>query len=415
MDSENSGTTEANRFTIASQSVGVAANPARASRFFKTAVALWVIPMLVISVMVALRPAKRTVTPLYHEATANWWAREALYQGPTGMNYLPQFPILFTPFHRLPAPGGDIVWRLCSAMVVATGLWRVVRLRFGPDRARWFLGATILALPLCLGSLRNGQANALLGGVLLHAAACLASRQWHRAAALIVLTLAIKPLGAVMVLLAPLVYAPLRWRVPLALAALLALPFVFAPPAYAIAQHQDLARNLKDCAAISEHRFADLNGILRTFGTELPPKVSTIVRATAGLLTAALWWFGARRLKEPLQAMWLHALAVSYLMLFNPMNESNSYVILAPALAFWAVHWLSHPPSVRRGRVLAAMALSMGLLPEILRSLLGNQFALIWHPTMTLIFVALVALFVWQRQAAQSNAAGLGYGRHEFS
>lgn len=168
------------------------------------------------------------------------------------MNYLPQFAILVTPFNRMPAPAGDILWRLVSAAVVA--------------------------------------------------------------------------------------------------------------------QYRDLGRNLRDCAAVSEHRFADLNGTLRTFGTELPPRASTIARATAGLVTAALWWFGARRLREPLQAMWLHALTTSYLMLFNPMNESNSYGILAPALGFWAVDWLSNPDSVHRGRVLGTMSLSMGALPRSLYS-----------------------------------------------
>jgi hypothetical protein len=377
-------------------------------RLVISAIVLWALPMLVISIMVFLRPLKRTVTPLYHEATTHWWAGEALYAGPSGMNYLPQFPILFTPFQALPSPWNDVVWRLFAAAVLVTGLWRVVRMLFGLDWEKWFFWATVFAMPMCLGALRSGQANALLSGLILHAAGCLAARQWNRAAVLIVLTLAVKPLGAVLVLLAPVVYAPLRWRVPAGLAALLALPFLCAPTGYAIAQYQALGANLKDCSAIQEHRFADLNGILRTLGTELPPKVSTVVRAAAGLLTASLWWVGAKRLKEPRRAMWLHALTAGYLMLFNPMNESNSYVILAPALGLWAVHWLSHPAHVTRGRVLVAMTLSMGLLPNLVRPLFGNHFTLIWHPTMTLLFGILLTLFVWQQETGEANPAPAG-------
>jgi hypothetical protein len=367
------------------------------------AIMLWAVALLAISIMVFLRPLKRTVTPLYHEATAHWWAGEALYQGPSGMNYLPQFPILFTPFHAIPSPWGDVVWRLFAAALLITGLGRVLRLNFGPAWEKWFLWTTILAMPLSLGALRNGQANALLGGLILHAAACLAAKQWNRAATLIVLTVAVKPLGAVLLLLAPVVYVPLRWRVLVGLAALVALPFVCAPTPYAVSQFKALGSNLRDCSAIKEHRFADLNGILRTFGTELPAKVSTVVRALAGLATAALWWFGAKRLKEPLQAMWLLTLTAGYLMLFNPMNEANSYVILAPALGFWAVHWLSDPKTSSRGWVLVAMTLSMSLLPNLVRPLFGNHFALIWHPTMTLVFGALLTLFVWQRNGSQAN------------
>jgi len=372
-------------------------------RLLTVALLLWAVPMLVIAIMVFLQPLKRTVTPLYHEATTNWWASAALYQGPSGMNYLPQFAILFTPFHALPSPWDDILWRLFAATLLASGLWRVLRLRFGPDWEKWFLWATLLALPLSLGALRNGQANALLGGLVLHAAACLASRQWNRAAGLIVLTLAVKPLGAVLVLLAPVVYAPLRWRLAVGLAGLLALPFLCARPDYALSQYQALGGNLRDCAAVNEHRFADLNGIVRTFGAELPPKVATGVRAVAGLAVLGLWWFGAKRLKEPLQAMWLLALTTAYLMLCNPMNEANSYVILAPALGFWAVHWLSEPLTAGRGWVLVGMTLSMGLLPNLVRPLFGNHFALFWHPKMTLLFGVLLALFVRQQHSDQIN------------
>lgn len=63
------------------------------------AVLLWVVPMLVVGVMVALRPRHRTVTlDSYHVAAGNWWVGKDLYFGPGGMNYLPQFAILFSPF-----------------------------------------------------------------------------------------------------------------------------------------------------------------------------------------------------------------------------------------------------------------------------------------------------------------------------
>jgi len=353
--------------------------------------------MLVISVMVFLRPLDRTLTPIYHEATANWWAGNPLYHGHSQMNYLPQFSILFTPFHVLPTPWSDILWRWLAAALLGTGLWRVLRARFGADWQKWFLWATVLALPLSLGALRNGQANALLGGLILHAVACVASSQWNRAAGLIVLTVAVKQLGIVLLLLAPVVYAPLRWRLFMGLAALVALPFVCARPEYALAQYQALGKNLEECSTLTQHRFADLNGILRTFGTELPPRLATVLRAMAGLVTLCLWWLGAKRLTQPLQAMWLYALATAYQMLFNPMNEANSYVILAPALALWATHWLADPATAPWGWWLVGMTLSMGLLPNLVRPLFGNQFALIWHPTMTLIFGGLVTFRIWQR------------------
>jgi hypothetical protein len=176
-------------------------------------------------------------------------------------------------------------------------------------------------------------------------------------------------------------------------------PFLFANPAYVGSQYQAAWGNLQSCAVVTEHRFADINGILRTFGTPLGPSASKLVRVLAGGLTAVAWWWGARRLREPQRSLWLYALAAGYLMLFNPMNEENSYSILAPALGGWAAFFLFSPEagSARSlGWVIVAMALSMGLLPNIVRPLFGNRFALFWHPFMALVFLALVGRFVWR-------------------
>jgi hypothetical protein len=49
------------------------------------------------------------------------------------------------------------------------------------------------------------------------------------------------------------------------------------------------------------------------------------------------------------------------------------------------------------------MALSMGLLPNIVRPLFHNYFALFWHPFMTLVFVALLGCFVWRSPAQEGT------------
>ena len=123
------------------------------------------------------------------------------------------------------------------------------------------------------------------------------------------------------------------------------------------------------------------------------------MRVAAGGLTAALWWLGARRLREPLAGLWLYALATAYLMLFNPMNEENSYGILAPALGAWGAFFLFSPEAREArglGWAIVVMALTMALLPNIVRPWFHNYFALFWHPLMTLVFLALLACFVWR-------------------
>jgi hypothetical protein len=378
----------------------VALWPRKARSALIAAVLLWVVPMLVVGVLVALRPRHRTVTlDSYHVAAGNWWVGQSLYVGPQGMNYLPHFAVLFSPFHFLPLWLGEVLWRFCAAATLAGGLWRLMRALFRSEPERPFFWASLLTMPLCMTSLRNGNANAVFGGVTLLAVVATVDRRWWLAVGLMALATALKPLGIVLLLLAPIFYGPLRWRLPAALLGLAAFPFLFASPAYVCSQYQAAWGNLQACAVVTEHRFADINGLLRTFGTEFRPDVSKLVRVLAGGLTAAVWWRSARRLREPLPGLWLYALATAYLMLFNPMNEENSYGILAPALGAWGAFFLFSPAAQNArglGWAIVTMALSMGLLPNIVRPLFGNYFALFWHPFMTLVFVALLGCFVWR-------------------
>jgi hypothetical protein len=362
------------------------------------AVLLWVVPMLVVSVMVALRPLHRSVTwTSYHGSCASWWARKDLYIGPVGMNYLPHFAVLYTPFHFLPLAVGEVLWRLCAAAAVAGGLWRLARRVFPSGAERPFFWATLLAMPLAMNALRNGNANAIFGGVTLLAIVATLEQRWWLATTLIVLATALKPIGIVLMLLAPLWYAPLRWRMLVGWVALAVFPFFFADPSYVAEQYRAAWQNLRACAVVAEHRFADVNGILRTFHTELGQRSSQAVRVLAGALTAGLWVWGARRLPKPWDCVWLYALTTSYLMLFNPMTEANSYGIVSPALGIWAAMFLFRPEAGGSrwiGWCIVAMALTMGLLPNMVRHFFGNRFALFWDPLMMFIFLGLLVIFI---------------------
>jgi hypothetical protein len=362
------------------------------------ALALWIVPMLVIFVLVAHNPQKRTVTLVYHDASANWWARQDLYSGLDGMHYLPHFAVLFSPFHGLSLPFGDILWRGVAALLLAGGIWRLAQQQFGEGAMRAFLLASVVALPLSLPALRNGQANALFAALLLQAAAATAGAKWGRATLWMILALAVKPLGIVLVLLAPVVYSQLRWRVAVGLIALALFPFLFAETDYALAQHRSLVENLQACATVTEHRFADINGIIRSFGGELPLGGSKAIRALAAGFTLGLWYFGARRLIEPTRSLWLLTLTAAYLMLFNPMNEANSYVIIAPAFGLWTAIFFGWRPEPRIGWLIAGIALSMGCLPNLLRPFFDNGFALFWHPVMTIVSMVLLASVVWRQK-----------------
>jgi len=352
------------------------------------ALLLWLAPLFVITVLVARNPSRRSAMIVYHQAADDWMAQEKLYRSPLEYNYLPVYAPLYAPFHWLPVPVGDVLWRWMAAALIASGLWRLVR---GSDRG--FLIATALALPLCLGALRNGQANALLAGLLLHVVACLQGERWKTAAALIALCIAVKPIALTLAMLAPLVYRKLFWPLLASLIVLAALPFAFSAPSYVLEQHRAFLNNLRVCSAVTEHRFADLNGMLRTFGLELPSSVSLVVRVAAGAAAALAWWC-ARRMQEPQRALWLYLLATTYLMLFNPMTETNGYVVVVPALGLWAERMFPQ----RIGWVLAGIVVAMSVFSPT-----RSSFKLFWYPAMTMVFFALVCVQLWSTTSTHAT------------
>ncbi len=341
--------------------------------------------------MVAAHPDKRTVTQVYHDALGRWWARQPLYDG--GMQYLPTFIPWFIPFNLAPRALGDVAWRWVGWGGLVCGLWRFTKGSRSPQRA--FALAALLALPVCLGSLRNGQANAHFGAAFLLAAVCLVEERWWAAVALLCFSVALKPLGVAALGLAVVIYPRLWWRFGVGLAGTLILPFLFGPFDYVAGQFLAGFQNLGKCALVTENRFADLNGLLRAAGSPLDGTVSLLVRAAAGLALALFCVLVARRLPARERALGWLACSSGYLMLFNPMTEANSYAILAPPLALWARAFLeSGRPGA--GWILAAAALTMMTLPTLLHPWLGNRFALAWFPLMAIVFMVVTAAAMWR-------------------
>lgn len=360
--------------------------------------ALWAAALIVISIVVAIDPLSRTLLPLYHASAARWWAGADIYvRGPYGLNYLPHFAILFSPFHWLGVPAGDIAWRLVSG---AWLVWGLRRLLAAAGLGSHFLWASVVALPMCLGAMRNGQANLAFAAATVEAAIWLIRGRAWPAAAFLAAAVAIKPIGLATLLLAPAVYRRLGLPLAVSLVVLAAFPLLLAPPGYVIAQYQDFWHNIAACSAIAEHRFANLFGIMRALGFEPAGEVSTAVSLCGALLSLGLWLALGFRSAEPQRGLFLLAIATGYLMLFNPMNESNGFVIVAPAMAAMCLRWLDQPGRRNQGRALGAIMLSIGYGPTIAAGAdIGREFGLWWKPLVTLAFLGMVAAEALPRRA----------------
>lgn len=365
-------------------------------RYLTASAIAWILPFAVVAAMVAADPTKNTVTPVYHGAVNAWWANQGLYTYDAHLYfYFPQFAILFTPFHMLPMWLGDNLWRLVSVGLLAWAVRRLVGCLAWPGFEKVFLICSLLTIFPSLGALRCGQANLTFAAVLVHCVVFLAKERWTAASFCMMVLLVLKPIALAPLLLAPVVYRPMLKRLPVFLVLFLIFPFFFGNPEYVLTQYRELAGRLFTFSVTTNHIFADINGLLRTFGSPLTGAASQLVRFAAGLATLGLWIAGANGKKEPGRAFILLALSSTYLMIFNPMTEVNSYAIAAPALAIFAVYYFEIEGRAKIAWWLVFADLSISFFPEIFRRL-DRNFGLWWDPLVMLISGGLLAWGILQ-------------------
>jgi len=296
---------------------------------------MWLIAFTVISAIVWPAPLRHSDCWNYYQPATDFWAGRNLYRYnivTDGFLYLPQFALIYTPFMRLGHPLGDIAWRGAGLSVLAVGLWRMSA-ALAPGR-KWFIFALATAgtLPVAIASLRNGEANLHIAGMMLLAAVDLRARRWGWATFWLAGGLMVKPIMMVMLLLAGAMFRPMIARLVIALIIIAAAPFLFQSPHYVAEQYHDYARWMT-LASQPQDLYCNIRGLLGKMGWTMSQPVLRATGVLAALLALGLCLVAKRRTEESAAPMFLLGFAACYLMLCNPKTEANSYVILAPVIA----------------------------------------------------------------------------------
>ncbi len=322
---------------------------------------VWLLVLLIVCLRAIFWPRVHSLYQTYAAAGGDWLAGTSLYYHEHRPAYLDQYrysPLvsaLLVPFHLLPERLGGVLWRLVNAGVFLFGLgWWTRSAAPFPLTMRQQAALFLLALPLSLSSLGNGQPNALVMGLLLLAVTGITRERWWLAAVGIALATALKiyPLALGLLLLA--VYPRrLGWRLAIALAGLAGLPFLLQRPAYVLDQYVQWYRLLgaddrKYWPLDATYR--DLWLLLRTWSLPITPRVYLLLQlaAAAGCATlcVAARWRGWQR-RQVLTACLM--LGTLWMTLCGPATESCTYILLAPALAFGLVaSWTQRSPLLVR-------------------------------------------------------------------
>jgi hypothetical protein len=362
------------------------------------AVLVWAGSLLVVCTRVALDPKSRTVYyPAYVEAGRNWRDGQDLYKSSGGYRYCPPVTVLFAGLSHLPHGAAGILWRVIGvvAFLGAMGWWAKTGLPRTLSRSEVGL-LFLLAAPLALSSLNNGQANILLAGLLVLSVTSSANKRWNLAAVCLTLAILLKAYPIALALLLVAQYPrQLGWRVPLAMAVGMALPFLFQNASYVSQQYQGWLGNLKsdDRSAFPlEDSYRDLWLLCRVWSVPLGQQGYVVLQlggaaAVATVCLAGKWlgWEQRRLLTI------LLALATCWMMLLGPATESCTYTLLAPCLA-WGIlesytdrrfFWARGPVTISYATLLVAFA--AGWFPVA-----GTVHALGIHPLGTLVFTGVV-------------------------
>jgi alpha-1,2-mannosyltransferase len=299
------------------------------------ALAIWLAAWISVCVLIHKNWKDRNECALFQESAQKWWDHQSLYEPIKwidGFLYLPQSVVIYSPFAAMGHPAGDIAWRLFGLLLLTTGMWRLSYVLSPKYGALIFAIASYIAVAPSLGSLRNGQPNMHISGIMLHTAVELSRRRLWAAAILLLVGLAIKPIIFVMVLLVMALYPAIIWRSAVVAGVLAIVPYIGQNAHYVNWQYQQFWEKLS-VAEAPTRAFCDFRGIFWTFGWIMPVKLYTFIQMFAAGGTLLMCFVARMRHREPFRAIYLAALAAVYLMLFNPRTESNSYVILEPYIA----------------------------------------------------------------------------------
>jgi hypothetical protein len=310
----------------------------------RIAVGLWALATIVCCGRALFWPHVHSVYHIFSDAGRVWRSGLDLYH--TGASepfrYSPIVAAVFAPFSMLPDHVGGILWRLLGLGVFLGALaWWARRVSDGRLPVRRWAWLLILILPLSVGTINNGQSNLLLIGLVLAACAAATAKRWNISSACITTAFLFKVYPLAIGLLLLIAY-PRRywWRLPMAIAAGLALPFLLQQPAYVVGEYAGWLRHLQDNdrqLLDTAQWYRDFRQLWSLWVAPMDYRVYQLIEILAGAVMAVSCLRLMRnRVVDDRFHVYLFSLGCCWMTVFGPATESATYVFLAPAAA-WAV------------------------------------------------------------------------------
>jgi hypothetical protein len=331
----------------------------------RLALAVWVVLVAAVCIRGILAPAAHSCYPYYEPAGRAWLEGQDLYAA-TGCTcrYSPLVNAFFAPLSLMPSWLGVLTWRLLNAAaLLAAVLWWIdayVSPTWPPALRALVL---LMVIPLGIGNINCAQANPLLIGLMLAAAAAAARDRWNVAAVCCAAACVLKVYPVALALLFAVTY-PRRFapRFAAALAVGLALPFLLQHPEYVARQYINWWGNLCNDDRTAWHPAAgwrDLWLLIRITKAPVSRAVYLGIQLAVAGFIAIVCLIGRWRAAWPKQEVINAALGLSagWMTVCGPATEGATYLLVMPTLAWSTIESWWRPWSwPLRGLLLASCA-----------------------------------------------------------
>ncbi|MEO8464627.1 MAG: glycosyltransferase 87 family protein [Gammaproteobacteria bacterium] len=275
------------------------------------------------------------VFSVYRDAGLRWVHGEDLYPAQFRFNYFPPSALLFAAFSWLPFGLEGAIWRIANIGVFAFGLFGISSCGAQPiPHARFFI-ATVVTVILSASAARYGQLTLAMSGLMMAAVADVESGALWRAAILVALAVALKPLALVLALLVVAIYPRVMWRTTIAVALFALLPFLFQHTDYVLRQYADVPAML-ETRSHQLYEWQHLFGLLEKLGWVTTNAEQMIITGATAVLVLFLSWRARQRAPAVGAALTLYGLATCYILLFGTATERNTFAMLAPIIGLAA-------------------------------------------------------------------------------
>lgn len=306
---------------------------------------------------------------VYFEAARRFWEQQPIFDLSDLGGYL-YWPILLVVLRPLlwftPVQAAMIATALSGALMAFASL-TLMRALFGARYAdKATLGAGLLLLtitPACWYNFKYVQAQVGMTAMMMLAAAAIMRSRPLAATLWLLIGAIIKPLAIVMMLLFAAVEPRARLATAGAIVVALIAPFAFVEPGYLAAQYHAWFLKLQLVASALPQQWeaqADFATMLERFSLNPSPQVATIIRALAALGTLLLAWRVGRSQSARVFGIAALLLSACYINLFNPRNETISFLVLTPGLTALAMLLLARDEADPRSWLLILAVLVIG-------------------------------------------------------